>query len=75
MSQILNSVTFYEFEPFYPEHLPFKNDEHDWEIYAAAVRKIMLAKLKIKDSDSGFRDVIEFEKFISEYNKNSKKTE
>jgi 1-acyl-sn-glycerol-3-phosphate acyltransferase len=23
MSQLLNSVTFYEFEPFYPDHLPF----------------------------------------------------
>jgi len=56
-------------DTFYPEYLNLsKDNENDWIIYADKVKEIMLKakKDRLKTSNSGYRDVLEFIKLLKE---------
>ncbi|EAR88356.1 acyltransferase (macronuclear) [Tetrahymena thermophila SB210] len=64
--QLKNNLSVTEFNTFYPDHLNLSHDkEDDWKIYARKVKDIMLAAMpNKKNSESGFRDVKEYESII-----------
>lgn len=55
MLQFSNSLTVYEFDTFYPDHLKLKGEE-DWEKYANKARDIVSKCLEIPQTELGFRD-------------------
>lgn len=51
----------YELGTYYPEgNLKFKGDDDDWKIYADKIKSIMLKCLNVKNSEAGYRHMLEF---------------
>jgi len=68
MCQFQNHLKTLEFNTFYPEYLNLSQDnENDWMIYARKVKDIMLKAMPhATNSESGFRDMKEYEKIIKD---------
>ena len=54
-----------EFDTFIPDYLGLSHErEDDWQVYAKKIKEVMLKATGLEDSQSGFRDVSEYEKII-----------
>ena len=77
LCQLFNPLKVIELDTFYPEYLNLSKDrENDWIVYADKVKEIMLrAKDRLKTSNSGYGDVIEFIQNLKAKNSYSKTEE
>ncbi|EGR34529.1 hypothetical protein IMG5_008380, partial [Ichthyophthirius multifiliis] len=74
-AQFYNQINVIEFENYYPDHLELDpKSECDWQVYASAIKQIMIKATGFKNSESGYRDMSFYYNFIKS-NKTNRKNE